>query len=256
MLEIKNITKDFFHKTVVDNVSFKLKPGEVLGYLGPNGAGKTTTIRILVGLLEPNSGEILYKGNSILKNLEDYKSKIGYVPEEPHVYHHLTAQEYLEFIGQLRGLKENILEKKINKFLELFELSKNIFNPLSSFSKGMIQKVLLIASLLHDPDILLFDEPLSGLDVKTVSVFKSVLKKLSSEGKIIIYSSHILEIVEILCERVIILHKGKILADDSVANLKKIIKKPSLVDVFNKLAIGDNTEDTAQQMINTMKIKE
>jgi len=228
MLELKGITKKFSAIPVVNNVSFSVKPAEVLGYLGPNGAGKTTTIKMLAGLLEPTKGEIFFRGKNIKKNLYEYKKNIGYVPEQSEIYPQLSAQEYLLLVGRLRDIQEKILKDKIEQLLALFQLKEDRHSPISSYSKGMRQKVLLSAALIHNPDILLLDEPLSGLDVSTAMVAKGLVRRLEQEGKIIIYSSHVLEVTEKICTRVIILHQGMVVANDSVENLRNLMKLPWL----------------------------
>jgi len=253
MLELKGVTKKFNVLPAVNNVSFTVKPGEILGYLGPNGAGKTTTIKMLTGLLEPTSGSMFYEGKNIRNNLYEYKKKIGYVPEEPEIYPHLSAYDYLLMVGRLRQIPEKALKKKIEQFMKLFSLSLDMHSSISSYSKGMIQKVLLSSSLLHNPDILFLDEPLSGLDVETSLIIKDLVGKLREEGKIIFYCSHILEVVEKICSRVIIIHKGKIVADDSVDNLRNLMKLPSLEQIFGQLVFQEDTEAIAQDIVDLIK---
>ncbi|MDD8030722.1 MAG: ABC transporter ATP-binding protein [Acidobacteriota bacterium] len=253
MLELRGIIKKYGCIKAVDNISFSVRPGESVGYLGPNGAGKSTTIKILAGLLEPTEGEIFYAGRNVWKNLVWFKQRLGYVPEEPAIYSHLNAYEYLLMIGRLRGLKESNLKQKINGFMEVFDLAGDMYSEIASFSKGMTQKVLLSAALLHDPEILLLDEPLSGLDVSTILVIEKLVQRLSAEGRIIIYSSHILDIVEKVAQRVIILHQGKVRADDSVDNLRQLIKVPSLEEIFNQLIAQEDPEAAASELISLMK---
>ena len=255
MLELKNLSKRYGVIRAVDDVTFRVKPGEILGYLGPNGAGKTTTIKILAGLLEPTSGSIFYQGEDVCRKMTAFKKIIGYVPEEPAVYPHLSALEYLELVGRLRGLPEKLLEKKITGLLEVFQLSTDMYSPISTYSKGMTQKVLLAAALLHDPEVLLLDEPLAGLDVATSLVIKDLLKELAQKGKIIIFSSHILEVVEKICSRVIIIHQGKVVADDEVANLRSLMKLPSLEAVFSQLVVKENPEEKARRLLELITLK-
>jgi len=253
MLELKGITKKFQVFPAVNNVSFKVKPSEIVGYLGPNGAGKTTTIKMLAGLLKPTEGSILFSGKDTKKNMYKYKKRIGYVPEEAEIYPYLSAYDYLLMVGRLRNIPEQILEEKIEQFMSFFSLSEDMHSSISSYSKGMIQKVLLSSALLHNPDILLLDEPLSGLDVETSLIIKDLIRKLSQEGKIIFYCSHILEVVEKICSRVIIIHKGKIVANDSVENLRNLMKLPSLVEIFNQLVIHEDSEKIAEGVVHAMK---
>jgi len=255
MLELKEVTKKYITIPAVDKVSFTVKPSEIVGYLGPNGAGKTTTIKMLAGLLEPTGGRIYFQGKKIKDDLYAYKKRLGYVPEQSEIYPHLSAYEYLLMVGRLRQIPEKTLKSKIRKLLDLFNLSLEMDMAISSFSKGMIQKVLISSALLHDPDILLLDEPLSGLDVTTSLVIKDTLAMLADEGKLIIYSSHILEVVEKICSRVIIIHKGRILADDSIDNLRSLMKLPSLEEIFSQLVVKEDTKATARGITDTIKIK-
>ncbi len=253
MLELRGITKKFSIFPVVKNVSFTIKPGEILGYLGPNGAGKTTTIKMLAGLLEPTAGEILLDGRNIKKDMTSYKTRVGYVPEQSEIYPHLSALEYLLMVGRLRRLPEEHLWEKIEALMTLFDLDRDMLSTISSYSKGMKQKVLISAALLHDPDILLLDEPLSGLDVTTGMVVKDIVHRLSLDGKMILYSSHVLEVTEKICSRVIILHRGRIVADDSVENLRDLMKVPSLEKVFGELVVEEDTAAIARRIVETIK---
>ncbi len=253
MLELRGITKKYSIFPVVNNVSFAVKPGEILGYLGPNGAGKTTTIKMLAGLLEPTDGQILLGGNAVKKDMTAYKARIGYVPEQSEIYPHLSAQEYLLMVGRLRHLPELPLREKIESLMALFDLDKDMMAPISSYSKGMRQKVLISAALLHNPDILLFDEPLSGLDVTTAMVVKDIIHQLALEKKTILYSSHVLEVTEKLCTRVIIIHKGKVVANDSVDNLRHLMKVPSLEEIFSQLVVEEDTAAVARRVIEIIR---
>jgi len=253
MLELRGVTKKFSAVTVVDQVSFSVRPGEVQGYLGPNGAGKTTTLKMLAGLLSPTRGEILWDGTPIKKDLAGFKRRLGYVPEQSDLYPQLSALDYLLLIGRLRGIPEAVLRPRILEFLRIFDLDSDQYAALGSFSKGMRQKVLLTAALLHDPDILLLDEPLSGLDVATGLVIRDLVRRLAEEGKTIIYSSHVLEVTEKVCSRVIILHRGRVVADDSVANLRNLMHLPSLAEIFNELVIYEDPDLTARRLVEAMK---
>ncbi|HSA95697.1 MAG TPA: ABC transporter ATP-binding protein [Acidobacteriota bacterium] len=253
MIELCGVSKKFSVFTVVNDVSFSVRPGEVLGYLGPNGAGKTTTIRMLAGLLEPTRGEILFEGRPIGKDLTAYKKRLGYVPEQSEIYPHLSAYDYLTMVGRLRRLPERPLKAKILEFLDIFGLGQDMDSPIASYSKGMRQKVLIAAALLHDPDILLLDEPLSGLDVTTGLVIRDLIKTLAGEGKIIVYSSHVLEVTEQVCSRIIILHEGNVVANDSVAHLRDLMHLPSLTQIFSQLVVHEDTVQAARRIVDTMK---
>ncbi len=253
MLELKGITKKFSAFTVVNAVSFAVRPGEVLGYLGPNGAGKTTTIKMLAGLLAPTRGTILFEGRDVREDICAYKARLGYVPEQSEIYPHLSAYDYLGMVGRLRGIREATLRGRIRSFMEIFGLDEDMHSPIASYSKGMRQKILISAALLHDPDVLLLDEPLSGLDVTTGLVVRDLIQRLAREDKIIIYSSHVLEVTEKICSKVIILHQGNIVAHDSVANLRSLMHLPSLAEIFSQLVVHEDTGLAAGRIAEAMK---
>jgi len=255
VLEVKGLTKRYNRVPVVDEVSFRIDPGEVCGYLGPNGSGKTTTVKMLTGLLEPSEGAIFFNGQDIRSNLIGYRKCLGYVPEEPHLYPYLSGKEYLELVGRLRSIPVRLLATKSEGLLSLFGLGAYRYAPISSYSKGMKQKILVCAALLHDPEVLIFDEPLSGLDVTSVMVFQDVVKQLAAEGKIILYTSHILELTEKLCSRVMILHRGRVLANDRVERLRDLMKLPSLEEIFRELVVEEDTGSVAKNIVEVMKLQ-
>lgn len=254
MLELRGVTKKYSAIPAVRDVSFALMPGEITGYLGPNGAGKSTTIKMMAGLLEPTEGEILYQGSPIKKNRFAYKAIVGYVPEQSNVYKHLSAWDYLFLVGRLRGLSDCLLRTKVTELMQLLDLSSDMDMAMASYSKGMVQKVLIASALLHDPRVILMDEPLSGLDVTTALIVKDLLVLLAREGKIIVYSSHILEVVEKICSRVIIIDKGSIAADDSVENLSHLMNLPSLEEIFSRLIVREDPEITARGIAEAIKL--
>jgi ABC-2 type transport system ATP-binding protein len=254
MLEVHELTKLFNSIPAVQDVSFAVRPYEVLGYLGPNGSGKTTTAKMLTGLLQPSRGHILFEGKSIQSNLIEFKRRLGYVPEEPYLYPYLTGREYLQLVGRLRCMSQPALDRKIDDLLELFSLQRDRHTALSSYSKGMRQKVLIAAALLHNPDVLIFDEPLSGLDVTSALIFRHLVKSLAGDGKIILYSSHVLEVVEKVCSHVVILHKGHVVAHDSVERLRDLMKLPSLEEIFSQLVLEQDTEKVAHDIVDVMKV--
>ena len=254
MLELRNLTKRYNRVPAVDNLDITLEPGEVYGYLGPNGSGKTTTARMLTGLLEPSQGHIFYQGRDIREDLVGYRKHLGYVPEEPLLYPYMSGMEYLQLVGRLRSIPQAVLDRKAERLFDLFSLRGRRHSPISAYSKGMKQKVLVCAALMHDPDILIFDEPLSGLDVTSVLILRSVVHTLASEGKIILYSSHILEVVEKVCSRVIILHKGRVVANENVSRLRELMHLPSLEDVFSQLVLEEDTEQVAKEIVETIKM--
>jgi ABC-2 type transport system ATP-binding protein len=253
MLEIRSLAKRYNGIPVVENVSFTIQPGEILGYLGPNGAGKSTTVKMIIGLLEPSDGQILFQGHSILDDLPAFQRRIGYVPEEPNLYPYLSGREYLQLAGRLRGLRRAELEPKIDEFLRLFSLWEDRYSPLSSYSKGMRQKVLLSAALLHNPEVLILDEPLSGLDVGAVLAVRELLRRLAAQGRIVFYSSHVLEVVEKVCSRVLILRKGRVAAHDSIEHLRQLMHEPSLEGVFSQLTMEQDNEILADRILEVMQ---
>ena len=214
-LELRNVSKRFGGIPAVDNVSFQARAGEITGYLGPNGSGKSTTMKMITGLIETTAGEILFDGQPIRNDLLGLKQRMGYVPEEPYLYSHLSGLEYLIMVGQLRDLPTKPTADRIDGLLRLFSLHSDRHVPLSSYSKGMRQKVLLSAALLHNPDLILLDEPFSGLDVSMSLVLRSLIQELAARGKVVLFSSHELETVERVSSHVVILHRGKVVADDS-----------------------------------------
>ena len=253
MLEVRNLVKKYSGVPVLNGVSFRVEPRQVCGYLGPNGAGKSTTVRILTGLIEPTAGEVTWEGRDISRSMIEYKSRLGYVPEEPLVYPYLTGREYLQLVGRLRGIQEKTLNQKIDELMNLFSLRNSRHAALSSYSKGMQQKILISAALLHDPDLLILDEPMSGLDVTSALVFRNLVQLLAAEGKVILLSSHVLEVTEKMCSRVMILHKGRLVADDSVERLRELMDLPSLVEVFSELVIQEDTEKIARDIVEVIR---
>jgi ABC-2 type transport system ATP-binding protein len=253
LLELQDVTKRYGPLTAVSHVSFAAQPGEVIGYLGPNGSGKSTTVKMLVGLMPPSAGRILFKGVDIQEQLVEYKARLGYVPEEAHVYTHLTGPEYLRMTGRLRGLAAGSLEKKIDNFLRLFGLDAEYHTPLSAYSKGMRQKILLSAALLHNPAVLVLDEPTSGLDVGTALMLRAAIAGLASDGRLVFYTSHELETVEKVSSRVIILRDGAVVADDSAARLRELMQAPSLEDVFSQLTARQDLERLTGAFLETVR---
>jgi ABC-2 type transport system ATP-binding protein len=253
ILDAQNITKRYSTIPAVQNVSFTLNPGEVLGYLGPNGSGKSTTVKMITGLIQPSDGKIFFRGQNIQDDLAHYRANLGYVPEEAQVYTHLSGLEYLQLVGRLRGMPEKLIDSKARGLLQLFSLEASQYSPISEYSKGMKQRVLLSAALLHNPEILIFDEPLSGLDAVTARLFKDLLILLAKEGKAILYISHVLEVVERVCDRVIILAKGKVVADASPSSLTTLMHLPDLESVFAQLIQQTDTAQLAQDLVSVMK---
>jgi len=253
MLEARSLTKYYGALPALRDASFVARQGQVLGYLGPNGSGKSTTVRMLVGLMTPTAGDVMWHGRSIFEDLPAFRRLVGYVPEEPHLYTHLTAPEYLRLVGGLRDLDERTLGRKIDCLLELLGLTDDRYSAMASFSKGMRQKVLIASALLHDPAVIILDEPFSGLDVGTALMLRAVIKGLADEGKTVLMSSHVIEVVEQLCAEVVILSEGRVVAHDRVDRLRQLQREQSLEHVFVKLAVHHDVQQAAQSIINTIR---
>ncbi len=252
MLEARGLTKCYASIPAVSDVSFTVRPGEILGYLGPNGSGKSTTVKMITGLMEPTRGEVLFHGANIKHDLLTYKKLLGYVPEEALLYPYLTGWEYLEFVGILRGMEQKLLRKRANALLELFLLFPYRHATIASYSKGMRQRILLIAALMHDPEVLVFDEPLSGLDVTSAMIFRKLVKSLGRQGKIIFYCSHVLEVVEKLCSHLLILNRGKLVAHGSVSDVRNMTGLATLEDSFSHLVQEQDAEQIAHDIVEVM----
>lgn len=254
MLEARHLLKRFSGITAVGDVSFVLRPGEIVGYLGPNGSGKSTTAKMLTGLLRPTGGQVLLDGRDIHEDLVGFRRRLGYVPEEPLLYPFLSGREFLQLMGRLRELPESLLDRKIDALIELFGLGGAADQSISAYSKGMKQKVLISAALLHDPDVLILDEPDSGLDVTMALVLRHLVQALAARGKAVLYSSHVLDLVEKLCARVIVLSRGRVVADDSVDGLRRLRASGSLEEVFGQLVLRQDPEQTAHDIASVVAL--
>ena len=252
IIEIKNLNMSYESKKVLNNISLDINRGNIIGYIGPNGAGKSTTIKIILGLIEGYSGEVKIFGRDIKEEGFEYKNKIGYVPEIVKVYESLTAREYLTFIGQLYGLDYKVCDEKARKLMNVLGIEKAYDSRISSFSKGMKQKVAIISALLHNPDILFLDEPLSGLDANSVLLIKEIINKLKENGKTIFYSSHIMEVVEKISDRIIVLNNGEIVADGNFEEIRKSSFDGSLEEIFNKLTGFAKHNELSNEFINIL----
>ena len=251
-LRAHRLSKHFSGVRVVKDVGFTIRPGEIVGYLGPNGSGKTTTARMLAGLIEPSSGHVEYDGRDIRDDLVAFRRVLGYIPEEPYLYPFLSGREHLELMGRLREMPARRLDERITVLLGLLGLGDAALQPISGYSKGMRQKVLIAGALLHDPDVVIFDEPESGLDVTAALMLRHLIRILAERGKAVIYSSHVLEAVEKVCGRVIVLHRGKVVADDSVTALRALRSHSSLEDVFAELVRHEDPERTARSIADVV----
>jgi ABC-2 type transport system ATP-binding protein len=254
MLQLRNVYKRFSGIPAIDDVSFVARAGEVTGYLGPNGSGKSTTMKMITGLIEVSGGTILFEGKPIRDDLITYKQRMGYVPEEPYLYTHLTGHEYLTMVAQLRNLRAKQSAEKIDGLLRLLTLYGDRHVSISSYSKGMRQKVLLAAALLHNPDLVLLDEPFSGLDVGSALILRGLIQELAARGKVVLFSSHELETVERICSHIVILHHGKIVANDSIEHLRTLMALPTLEGIFSQLAVEQDTLTTSRNIADLIQI--
>ncbi|MBU3108996.1 ABC transporter ATP-binding protein [Clostridium gasigenes] len=251
-VQIKNLQMNFGDKKVLKGINLDIPAGKIIGYIGPNGAGKSTTVKIILGLIEGYTGEVKIFGEDISTGNEEYKKRIGYVPEVAELYDSLTAKEYLTFVGQLYGLEYEIVDKKALELMTILGIGDAYDSRITTYSKGMKQKVTIISSLLHNPDILFLDEPLSGLDANSVMIIKEILEELAHNGKTIFYSSHIMEVVEKLSDRIILLNDGNIVADGNFNELKESSKEGSLEEIFNQLTGFNNYKELAEKFISVI----
>lgn len=253
IITIKNLRKSYGDKEVLKDINLNVNRGEIIGYIGPNGAGKSTTVKIMLGLINDYEGEVSILGKDIREDSIEYKRRIGYVPETAEIYENLTAREYLTFIGELYGMEYDEADEKSEKLMELFGIKDVYDSRISSYSKGMRQKTLIISALINDPDILFLDEPLSGIDANSVMVFKEVLGELAKNGKTIFYSSHIMEVVEKLSSRIVLINGGEIVADGNIEDLKNNSMEGSLEKIFNELTGFNRYEEIAKEIVDTIK---
>ncbi len=238
MIELKNLSKSYNRGQIqaVSDLDLAIKGGEIFGFLGPNGAGKTTTIKMMVGLLKPDAGQVKIKGFDIQKNPLEVKKRIGYVPDQPDVYEKLTGLEYLDFMADAYAVPLEQRLEKMEKLLEKFQMENAVFDLIQSYSHGMRQKIVLIGSLIPDPEVLIIDEPLTGLDPKSSHIFKEMMRSRCEEGKIVFFSTHILEVAEKFCDRVGIINKGRLIALGTLQELQKQAqRKESLESIFLEL---------------------
>ena len=252
IIEIEDLNMSYGTNQVLKGVNMKIYPGQIIGYIGPNGAGKSTTVKIMLGLIDSYEGRVLVFGKDINDDPYSYKAKIGYVPESGEIYDSLTAREYLNFVGSLYKMDEARLEERAIELTKLFNIHDSFDSRISSYSKGMKQKLMIIASMIHDPDILFLDEPITGLDANSVIVFKEILNGLAKRGKTIFYSSHIMEVVEKLSHRIILLSEGVIAADGSFEELKNSKADESLQDIFNKVTGFSDHKEIADSFISVI----
>ncbi|HEY3242251.1 MAG TPA: ABC transporter ATP-binding protein [Phycisphaerae bacterium] len=242
MIQIRQLLKRYGDQEAVRGIDLEIPTGQLVGLLGPNGAGKSTTVKMLTGMLLPTSGTAEIFGFDVVRDPLNVKRIVGYVPESGALFETLTGQEYLRLVAALYHIADDEALTRIRRFAEFFELSDETLRdkPLSAYSKGMRQKIVITAALLHNPKVIFFDEPLNGLDANAALSFKTLITSLARDGKTIVYCSHILDVVERVCERVVIIHEGRIVADGTVAQLQEQTGESSLERVFNKLTSTQN----------------
>ena len=254
MIRVDQLSKSYGAEQAVREISFEIPTGQLVGLLGPNGAGKSTTIKMLTGMLLRTSGTAQVEGHDIVREALEVKRNVGYVPESGALFEALTAREYLRFVAALYQIPEKEADTRIDRFAAFFDLSATDLSskPLSAFSKGMRQKVVITSALLHNPKTVFFDEPLNGLDANAALSFKTLITSLARDGKTIVYCSHILDVVERVCERVIIIHEGRIVADGTTQQLRDQAGEPSLERVFNKLTATENLLARAEEFARVL----
>jgi ABC-2 type transport system ATP-binding protein len=253
MIVLERLTKVYGTLSAVDHIDLVIPSGQLVGYLGPNGAGKSTTVKMLTGMIAPTAGRAEIYGLDVQRQSLEVKRLIGYVPESGAVYETLTGREYLEMVGRLYGLDDAVIRDRIIKFADFFELARDTVDrkPLATYSKGMRQKVVISAALIHNPRVIFFDEPLNGLDASTQLMFKTLIKNLAAEGKTILYCSHILDVVERTCDRIVIIDHGHVVADGTLAELRTASGEGSLERIFNKLTAHADLEERAEEFSKT-----
>ena len=255
MIVVHQLRKEFGQQVAVDALSFEVPAGQIVGFLGPNGAGKSTTLRMLTGMLEPTSGNASVCGHDLRTDLIEVKRKVGFVPESGAVFESLTGLEYLEMVAALYGIPQQAARERIHQFIAFFDLSFETLTDklLGAYSKGMKRKVVITSALLHNPSVVFFDEPLDGLDANAAVGFKALIQTLAREGKTIVYSSHILDVVERVCHRVIIIDKGKLLLDGKPDELVAAHNSGTLERLFTQLTGGAELEQRAEDFAKTFR---
>ena len=253
VINIKHLYKSYGQKHVLKDINLEVYPGQVIGYIGPNGAGKSTTVKVLCGLLTDYEGEVSVKGFDVKRNTLDVKRHIGYVPELAELYDVLTPIEYLSFAGALYGMDEAVCTERIERMMAAFNLSANIHQRMDSFSKGMKQKVLLASGLLHNPDVIILDEPLSGLDANSVIVVKELISRLARDGKTIFYCSHMMDVVEKVSDRIVLIDEGRMIANGTITELRQEHGDVSLEQIFAKLTGKESLSVSADELVKALE---
>lgn len=253
IVKIQNLQKNYGQKQVLHGIDLEIKSGQIIGYIGPNGAGKSTTVKILCGLISEFQGNITIFDKDLRTQAIEIKKQVGYIPENAVLYESLTPMEFMEFIGEMRGLEIEQTRDKAEKLMDIFEMKPSLNQRISTFSKGMRQKVMICSALLHNPDLIFMDEPLSGLDANSVIMVKEMLVHLAREGKTVFYSSHIMDVVEKISDRIILIDQGKVIADGSFEELSKLANDENLEKMFTRLTGNTNHGEKAEAFINAFE---
>lgn len=250
IISIRNLNKNYGTKQVLQHISLDIYPGQVIGYIGPNGAGKSTTVKILSGLISDFTGEVVVKGIDIRKNPVAVKGLIGFVPELAELYDVLTPNEFLSLMGALYSLPQDVVNERAGKMLEAFGLAGNSNQRMETFSKGMKQKVLITSGLLHNPEVIILDEPLSGLDANSVIIVKELIDKLAKSGKTIFYCSHMMDVVEKVSDRIVLIDNGVVVADGSIEELRENRDNASLEQIFAALTATESMHEASGKLMD------
>jgi ABC-2 type transport system ATP-binding protein len=253
IVEIKDLVKSYGKKQVLHGINLSIDPGQIIGYIGPNGAGKSTTVKILCGLIDDYQGEVKVLGHDLRTDQLEIKKRLGYIPENAALYESLTPLEFMQFVGRMRGLEEEMIYQKAERLMDIFEMKKNLNQRITTFSKGMRQKVMICSALLHNPELIFMDEPLSGLDANSVIMVKEMLSHLAREGKTIFYSSHLMDVVEKISDRIILIDQGKVIADGSFSDLSSLANDENLEKLFTRLTGNTNHGEKAEAFINAFE---
>jgi ABC-2 type transport system ATP-binding protein len=253
-ISIQHLYKSYGQKHVLKDINLEVFPGQVIGYIGPNGAGKSTTVKVLCGLLTDYEGDVTVKGFDVKKETLEVKKRIGYVPETAELYDALTPMEFLQFVGALYGMDEDVCIERILRMMTVFDLAGNLDQRMDSFSKGMRQKVLLASGILHNPDIIVLDEPLSGLDANSVIIIKELIRKLADDGKTIFYCSHMMDTVEKVSDVIVLIDEGRIVASGTIEALREQYGDLSLEKMFAQLTGKNSLSVSAEELVKALEL--
>ncbi len=253
IVEIRNLQKSYDQKLVLQGIDLQITAGQIIGYIGPNGAGKSTTVKILCGLITDFQGEVTIFGKDLRRQTVEIKQQVGYIPENAALYESLTPLEFMEFVGEMRGLGTDQTRRKAEALMGIFEMKPHLNQRIATFSKGMRQKVLICSALLHNPDLIFMDEPLSGLDANSVIMVKEMLIHLAREGKTIFYSSHLMDVVEKISDRIILIDQGRVIADGSFDELNKLSQDENLEKMFTRLTGNTDHSQKAEAFIHAFE---